>query len=113
MDKPTIKDKKITEYVNFLEEKLKSPYCKSYLAIKETIDRWNAQLKDTEINILDPEQKAVFEMAHKYMTELKPYIETLKYLEGLMTPQEKEKVSKRDEQTGAVETFLSDAGGVR
>ncbi len=93
MEKPIIKAGPVLDYVNYLENKLglyeKSPYSSSYLACKTTIDRWNEQLMETEISLLDSEQKPMFDMAHKYLTEQKPYIDQLEYLRGKMSPDDK------------------------
>lgn len=93
MERPSIKAGPVLDYVEYLEKKIelyeKSPYSSSYLACKKTIDRWNNQLLDTEISILEAEQKPMFDMAHKYLTEQKPYIDQLEYLRGKMSPEDK------------------------
>ena len=86
----------ILRYLEHLESELarfkESPYLSSYLACWTTIENWNLQLSENEINILNPEQKQVFEMSHKFLTEQRPYIEQLEYLKGLMSPEEKKEL---------------------
>ena len=99
MERPKIKDITVSSYVDHLESKLKvyeeSPLVKSYLACLTTIDCWNEQLIKTEINIMDAQQKDNFAMAHKYLTEMKPYIEQLDYLRKLMSPEQKKEAEGR------------------
>lgn len=99
MERPIIKDKGALAYVEYLENRLKvyeqSPYVSSYLSLAQTIDNWNKQLFEHQINILNVEDKPKFEMAHKFLTEQKPYIEQLEYLRKLMTPEEQREIAKK------------------
>jgi hypothetical protein len=96
MEKPTaIKDKNAIAYIEFLETKLKSPYYNSFLALKTTIDNYNAQLIANKVDLFDVDDKAKFEMSHKYLTEQKPYLEQMEYLLNKMSPEEKETANEK------------------
>ena len=79
------------EKVKFYEE---SPFVSSYEATYATIERFNKQLKDNEINILSIDDKVKFEMAHKYLTELSGYLKTLSEIRGLMSPEQQKEIEK-------------------
>ena len=107
MERPPIKDKSVLAYVEYLESKFKSPYYNSYTACKTTIDRWNAQLMKREIDIFDSENKSIFDMAHKFLTEQKPYLEQLEYLSKLITPEEvKEGESRKIKEGSSAEKHI-------
>jgi len=103
MTKPNLKyvPKEIEQYIEFLEEELEkflsSPYLDSYRACMNTIQSWNRQLTAQEIDIFNVEDKPKFEMAHKYLTEQKPYIEQLEYLRSLMNPMQQREIMKNIE----------------
>jgi len=101
MQKPNLKNtpKEVQEYIGYLEKNLSqftdSPYLNSYLACWHTIENWNSQLQGKSIDIFNTEEKPKFEMAHKYLTEMKPYIEQLEYLRKLMTPEQQKELSEK------------------
>ena len=95
MKRPEKIAKDVLPYVEYLEGLIKSPFFNSYIACKTTTDRWNNQLIANEIDLFNPEDKAKFDMAHKYLTEQKPYLEQLEYLLSKMTPEEKDEAEKK------------------
>ena len=89
----------LLNYIASLEGELKkfkeSPYVNSFLSCYRTIENWNRQLSENEIDIFNVEDKAKFDMAHKYLTEQKPYIEQLEYLRKLMTPEQQKELAEK------------------
>ena len=104
MERPSKIPKDILPYVEWLEAKTKSPFYNSYVALKITTERWNKQLTEKEIDLFSIEDKPLFDMAHKYLTEQKPYLEQMDFLLGKMTPQEKDEAEKKLlEEAGSAE----------
>lgn len=86
---------RIKEQDEELRKFKESPLASSYLSCLKTIERWNKQLYDKEIDIFNIEDKPKFDMAHKYLTEQKPYIEQLEYLRKLMTPEQQKELAEK------------------
>ncbi len=85
-----------------LEYFINSPYVSGYIAIATQIESFNGQLQDRAIDIFDPSQKSVFEMGHKYSTEIMPYYDRLEEFRKRMTPEELKNAQK--EVTSQVDT---------
>jgi len=99
MDKPKgIKGKETLEYIEYLEKRNSlyenSPYKQSYLALVNQLDHWNRQLVEAQIDIFAESTDKVFQRAHKFFSESKPYFEQLEYLRGLMTAEDIKKVDE-------------------
>jgi len=95
MERPKKIPKEILPYILYIEEMIKSPYFDDYIALKTTRIRWNKQIMANEVNLFDEEDKAKFDMLHKYLTEQKPYIEQEAYLLSKMTPEQKDEAQKK------------------
>lgn len=80
--------KALEEAEEQLEYFTTSPYSSGYVAIATQIESFNGQLQERAIDIFDPSQKAVFEMGHKYSTEIMPYYDRLEEFRKRMTPVE-------------------------
>lgn len=87
-DLSKIKDKGILEYIVFLENQLKSPYAESFVSLKKMIDKGNAQIKESDIDIFTPEGETKFKQASKFSSQLKDWFEQLDYFKSRMTPDE-------------------------
>lgn len=92
--------KKIAKKDPIIEELLRaylmfseSPLISSYFATFNTIERWNSQLENNDIDILNSEDKTKFEMAHKYLIELDGYLETLEKIRKRMMPEMQENLN--------------------
>lgn len=94
--------KELAQENEHLKELLKiyeeSPFESSYIACKSTIENFNKQLSEKEINIFDIEDKPKFEMAHKYLTEIDGYLASLDKIRSRMNPEIAKDLDKKAKQ---------------
>lgn len=92
-------EKSVSKQVEELQERLRwyeeSPLESSYTACKNTIEKFNAQLSEKEVDIFDIETKPIFEMAHKYLTEMDGYLATLEKIRSRMNPELAKSIDKK------------------
>lgn len=95
MERPIIKDKAVSAYVDYLEHKLsgfeRSPYLNSYLALKKMLDKGNEQLISLASVEIDFEGDA-FKGASKFMSLQRDYSDQMDYFRSKMTATEREAV---------------------
>lgn len=99
MSKESVIIKKLEERIAKFE---KSPVAPLYLSVHNKMLKWAKQIDDSNIDITDPEQKAQFEMVHKFFTEMTSYVDTLEKLRSKLLPEE----IKELEDGGTVEEML-------
>ncbi len=95
MKRPSIKDAKTKEYVEYLEDKLKkfsasTTKVKSYIALKNFIDQNSEALGKVAINsdtISDKEDRLV-DRAMKFFKELKDYNSNLDAMREMISPED-------------------------
>lgn len=117
MKRPPIKDKKVLEYVEKLEEKLKNfnattTKVKSYLALKHFIDNNSETLGkvDMSSDILSDKEDKLADRASKFFKDLKDLNATLDSLGASINPEEITEGHKKllKESGVSVEELLSD-----
>jgi hypothetical protein len=91
MDRPVIKDKAVSAYVEFLESELlkfkSSPYVFTYLTVLTQIDNFNEQLTTKKIDLFADKDAREFDRSWKYMLESVDMIKKLDELRKLMSPE--------------------------
>lgn len=88
-----------------------SPSVIAYKAINTQVERLCAQLESGTIDIFNPEDKVKFEMAHKFMTELTPYLDTLDAIRKRLSPDELKTVEGSSEIDSARENVIKKLNG--
>lgn len=81
----------VESYIFYAE----SPFEDSYTATYKTIQSFNVKLKESKIDILNIEDKPKFEMAHKYLTELDGYLNTLEKIRARMSPEYAKRIDEK------------------
>lgn len=115
MKKPelkNLKNKEILDYIEYLENSLQIIFDNKYmldcyLSVTKKITEWNEQLNGKKIDILDSDNKTVFEMVHKYFTELKYYIELANDIKNKLTPEQKRELEEVEDISGLAEKFAN------
>jgi hypothetical protein len=87
--------KEIEELKSELKIYKDSPHENSYLACFKTIENFNDQLSAKKIDIFNVDETPIFEMAHKYLTELDGYLATLDKIRMRMNPEEAKAADQR------------------
>lgn len=101
MERPPIKDKEASKYVDYLEQCLKNytsekTIALSYLALKNFVDENNKILSTTKLNksaISDKDDKYIERML-KFAKEVKEYNENLEQMEKKIKPHVMEDAKK-------------------
>jgi Zn-dependent M16 (insulinase) family peptidase len=70
---------------------LQKPEYESYISLLTQYTNWTKQYQDNKINLFKADDKPIFEIAHKFFTEMKPYIDLLSLLQTKLTTEEVEK----------------------
>lgn len=119
MEKPPIKDKAVSAYVDYIEAKLSavtsSPYYETYITIKSQIDSFNEQLTIKEptkvkcmigdieeeieitpgkIDLFASKDSKEFDRAWKYLLESVDLNKKLDEIRKMLTPEETRKADK-------------------
>ena len=99
MERPLKIPKDILPYLEYVEAKLRqyeeSPLITAYISTLTFVNRLCKQIYTQEVDIFDPENKPIFEMAHKFQTELLPYLETLDEIRKKMTPEQQKELAEK------------------
>lgn len=114
MERPSLKglkDKSIIQYIEYLENQLKSPFADSYMAIKKIVDRGNLQLTTSDIDIFDPEHEKKSAMIGKFLDKLEGYSKQMEYFKSKMSPDEYKKANAVVKDDG-VEEYLKSQGKI-
>jgi len=72
-----------------IAEMVELPMYQSYVSISVQLKNWNKQLQESQIDLFNPENKPVFEMAYKYFVEMKPLLELQEFLKSKLAWLEK------------------------
>lgn len=139
MERPSIKDKAVIAYVDYLEAQLStitaSPYFNTYITIKSQIDSFNEQLTIKEpikvkcmvgetmeeveitpgkIDLFANKDSKEFDRAWKYLLESVDLNKKLDEVRKMLTPEETKKAEKllKDQNVGLAERIaLKNAHG--
>ena len=105
-DLKKVKDKPVLDYIEYLENQLKTPYAESFMSLKRMVDKGNKQLTTFDIDIFTPEGEIQFRQASKFSSQLKTWFEEMDFFKSKMSPEEfaKSLVTKAE----GVEEFLKE-----
>lgn len=100
MEKPPIKDKEITKYVEYLEKRLenyeKSPYMETYLTLKTQIVNFNKQLTSRNIDLFSDKEDKSFDRTKWYFDNMLNLNKQMDDIRKLMTPQEQKELAEKE-----------------
>lgn len=85
------KDPDVRELLDQIARLFESPYYAPFVSLLTQKSSWNKQYQSKAMNLFDSEDKPVFEVAHKFFLEMKPYLELEEYLRQKLTPEQQEK----------------------
>jgi hypothetical protein len=85
------KDPDVKALVDQVGKMLESPYYDPFISLLVQKTDWNRQYREKGMNLFDSDDKPVFEVAHKFFLEMKPYLELEEYLRQKLTPEQQEK----------------------
>lgn len=103
----THKDKEVRELAQEYINIQKKPEYPGFVALQGQYNNWLKQYTEKQINLFEVAEKPVFEVAHKFFTEIELYISVLNKLKSKLTEEEKQEAQ---EAVGAFERSLQRNG---
>lgn len=86
----THKEQNVRELAEQFLKIYSKPEYDSFVSLMVQYNNWLAQFKEKQIDLFSVEQKPIFEVAHKFFSEMKPYIDMISYLQSKLTKEEVE-----------------------
>jgi hypothetical protein len=79
-----------------LKKYTESPYLTAFNANRKFMEDNCEKIQNNMLDYSEPENKPIWEVRHKFLTEIQPYLENDEFLRNKMSPEQKRELEKEE-----------------